>query len=199
MDEIRSDSEVIRASWDDPELFGEIIERHYDVVYRYVARRIGRQDARDVTAEVFLNAFAARNRFDTDAESARPWLFGIAFNLIGRRLRTIRRRQRLTEALPGLRPVEDLADDSDSRLAASEVAAELWEALDSLAESDRETFLLYAVDGLTYSEVAEVLSIALGTVASRISRVRSLIREAIPDLKRRTNGEGYPNRGPSDG
>lgn len=197
--EIHTDSDVIRASWDAPERFGAIVERHHDVVYRYVARRIGRQDARDVTAEVFLNAFAARSRFDTTAESARPWLFGIAFNLIGRRLRTIRRRQRLTEALPGLRPVEDFAADSDSRVAASGLASELWEALDSLSESDRETFLLYAVDGLTYSEVAEVLSIALGTVASRMSRVRSLIREAIPDLKRRINGEGYPNRGPSDG
>lgn len=197
--EIHSDSDVIRASRDAPERFGAIVERHHDVVYRYVARRIGRQDARDVTAEVFLNAFAARSRFDTAAESARPWLFGIAFNLIGRRLRTIRRRQRLTDALPGLRPVEDFAADSDSRVAASGLASELREALDSLSESDRETFLLYAVDGLTYSEVAEVMSVALGTVASRMSRVRSLIREAIPDLKRRTNGEGYPNRGPSDG
>lgn len=199
MDEIRSDSEIIEASWNDPELFGEIVKRHYDVVYRYVTRRIGRQDARDVTAEVFLNAFAARSRFDTAAESARPWLFGITFNLIGRRLRASRRRQRLAEALPGLRPVEDFASASDNRVAASGLAAELAEALDSLSESDRETFLLYAVDGLTYSEVAAVLSIALGTVASRISRVRSLIREAIPDLKRRINWEGYPNRGPSDG
>lgn len=199
MDETRSDSESIRASWDDPDLFGEIIERHHEVVYRFVARRIGRQDARDVTAEVFLNAFAARTRFDTTSESARPWLLGIAFNLIGRRLRTVRRRQRLAQALPGLRPVEDFASGSDNRVAASELAAELWETLDSLSESDRETFLLYAVDGLTYSEVAAVLSIALGTVASRISRVRSLIREAIPDLKRRINGEGYPKRGPSDG
>lgn len=199
MDETRSDSEIIRTSLDIPELFGEIVERHHDLVYRYVARRIGRQDARDVTAEVFLNAFAARSRFDAAAENARPWLFGIAFNLIGRRLRTIRRRQRLAEALPGPRPVEEFADDSDSRVAASGLASELWEALDALSESDRETFLLYAIDGLTYSEVAAVLSIALGTVASRISRVRSLIREAIPDLKRRTDGEGYPNRGPSDG
>ncbi len=199
MDETRSDSETIRASWYDPDLFREIIERHHDVVYGYVARRIGRQDARDVTAEVFLNAFAARTRFDTTSESARPWLFGIAFNLIGRRLRTVRRRKRLAEALPGLPPVEDFASDSDNRVAASELAAELWKALDSLSESDRETFLLYAVDGLTYSEVAAVLSIALGTVASRISRVRSLIREAIPDLKRRINGEGYPKRGSSDG
>ena len=199
MDEIRPDSAIIRASWDHPELFGRIVERHHDVVFRYVVRRIGRLDARDITAEVFLNAFAGRGRFDTATESARPWLFGIAFNLIGRRLRTIRRRQRLAEALPGLRPVEDFASDSESRIAASGLEAELWAALDSLSESDRETFLLYAVDGLTYSEVAAVLSIAVGTVASRISRVRSLIREAIPDLERRVNEEGYPKRGPSDG
>lgn len=199
MGDQRSDSEIIRASWSTPELFGEVVERHHDAVFRYVARRVGQQDARDITADVFLNAFQARMRFDTSAESSRPWLFGIAFNIVGRRLRTIRRRQRLAELLPGLRPVEDLSLRSTERVTASSLSTELWDALGSLSESDRETFLLYAVDGLTYTEIAQALSIALGTVASRISRVRMRIREAIPDLQRRTQEGDYPERGPTDG
>lgn len=184
-----SDATAIAASVDDPDRFGVIYDRYYDTVFRYVARRIGNQSAPDVTADVFVRAFRVRARFDTSRNSARPWLYGIAANIIGDHLRSLRRRERLFLACQGLvdRHIDDPTDETTARASAARERAEINRALARLSPGDRDALLLFAVEQLSYPEVAEALDIPVGTVRSRIFRARGAMRELIGHLDQTTH------------
>lgn len=81
------DAAVIRLSWHEPERFDVLFRRHAPHIQRYVVRRLGRDAADDIVAETFLLAFRQRNSYDEVRVDARPWLYGIATNLIGRHRR----------------------------------------------------------------------------------------------------------------
>jgi DNA-directed RNA polymerase specialized sigma24 family protein len=72
------DAAVIEGSCREPERFAVLFDRHAPYIYRYLARRAGRQVADDLLAETFLAAFAKRHRYDLGHADARPWLYGIA-------------------------------------------------------------------------------------------------------------------------
>lgn len=72
---------------------------------------------------------------------------------------------------------------------------ELISALGALSVEDRETLLLYALEDLSYKEIAAALGIPVGTVGSRMSRVRTQIRNRIPDLEWRVDRLGAEERG----
>src|SRR2546430_17599723 len=82
-----SDAAIIVRSRDEPETFALLFRRHAPQLQRYIARRLGPNVAEDVLADVFLAAFRQRNRYDPDRADARPWLYGIATNLVGRHRR----------------------------------------------------------------------------------------------------------------
>lgn len=88
-----SDAAVIAASVV-VSRFGEIFDRHFAEIDRYLARRVGAALADDLVAETFVVALGSRGRYDLGAADARPWLFGIAANLLRRHWRTARRRLR---------------------------------------------------------------------------------------------------------
>jgi RNA polymerase sigma-70 factor (ECF subfamily) len=182
-DSDRTDAEVISASLENPAMFGVVFERHHGAVFRFAARRIGRQEARDVASEVFVRAFKIRYRYDVSKGNCLPWLYGIAGNVIGDRLRSLERGRRfLLFAETSIDRVEPFGD-ADDRLVADSVADVLNDALGRLSKRDRETLLLFALEGLTYAEIAVVLDIPVGTVGSRIARARKQIGEAVPDLE----------------
>lgn len=79
-----TDSDIIVRSRDSPAAFGDLYDRHASVIYRYAARRAGDFVADDVTSETFLVAFERMDTFDHGRGDARPWLFGIATNLLRR-------------------------------------------------------------------------------------------------------------------
>jgi len=81
------DAVIIKASLRDPDLFAVIFDRHAPHVHRYLARRLGREAADDLVGETFLVAFGKRQRYDTGRADARPWLYGIATNLVGQHRR----------------------------------------------------------------------------------------------------------------
>src|ERR1700719_1581695 len=88
-----SDSERIAASLEHPESFATIFDRHYDVVYRYLARRVPRAYVDDLASMTFIVAFERRASFRTESDSARPWLLGIATNLLHEHARLDRRER----------------------------------------------------------------------------------------------------------
>jgi RNA polymerase sigma-70 factor (ECF subfamily) len=183
--EFATDGELIASSVDDPEQFALIWERHHPDVFRFVARRVGRERAADLTSEVFVTAFRSRHKFDRTRPSSKPWLYGIAVNVIGDDLRRQRRRSARHLALAGLAVVDtDPYADKDDELDAESVAAVLDRAVGRLRRADREVLLLYALAELSYEEIAEALDIPVGTVRSRLSRTRSRLKRMIPDLER---------------
>src|SRR4051812_35598653 len=100
-----------------------VFERHYDTVARYLARRLPPELAADLAAETFTRAFAARARFDGAFDDARPFLFGIAANLVRRHRRSELRMLRAHARLEGLAVSSWPHELSDTR----ELAAALRE------------------------------------------------------------------------
>lgn len=173
------DARVIADSLVQPELFGELYQRHAAVIHRYAARRLGEHAAEDITADTFLSAFRVRTRYDLTRPNARPWLYGIAANLIGKQRRAEVRALRAL-ARTGHDPVADIwTDRSDSRVTAQAAQAQLAGALAALSAGDRDVLLLVAWADLSYQEVADALSIPVGTVRSRLNRARRKVRLAL--------------------
>ncbi|OSP43259.1 RNA polymerase subunit sigma-70, partial [Streptomyces sp. 13-12-16] len=162
------DAELIAASLEEPERFAALFDRHAPAIHQYVARRLGRDAADDVTAETFLTAFRIRARFDPARAGVRPWLYGIAAKQISRHRREEVRALKLL-ARTGHDPVADSwTDSADDRLAAEAAARPLAGALARLSAGDRHVLLLFAWADLGYQEIAEALDIPVGTVRSRL-------------------------------
>jgi RNA polymerase sigma-70 factor (ECF subfamily) len=159
--------------------FADVFDRHYEHIYAYAARRLGPDLGEDVAAETFLVAYDRRDTFDPRRAEARPWLYGIAANLIMRHSRAEARRYRALArgAEPGEGPDETdaVARRVDARLARARLAA----ALRGLASADREVLLLIAWAGLNQQEAAAALGIPPGTARSRLHRARQEMRKAL--------------------
>jgi RNA polymerase sigma factor (sigma-70 family) len=132
------DAAVIEASFSEPERFASLFDRHAPHIHRYLACRVGRQAADDLVAETFLAAFGKRGAYDPGFRDARPWLYGIATNLVGRHRREEVRQFRLSQAA-GPDPVQsDYAERTVVNLTAQSIRAVLADALSGLAEPDRD-------------------------------------------------------------
>ena len=154
---------------------------------------LGPDAADDLAAETFLVAFRRRHRFDPARGAARPWLFGIATNLVAQHRRA---ESRWYAALaragadPLIAPSASAGDEDRiaDRVAAFQARPALAAVLARLPDRDRDVLLLVAVGGLSYAEVAFALGIPEGTVGSRLNRARRKIIAALsgrPNLPRR--------------
>lgn len=173
-----SDAGVIRSSFDDPARFGEIFDRHATVVFRYLVRRVGVDDAELLLGDVFRVAFEKRGTYDDERPNARPWLYGIATNLLAHHRRSEARRIAATARLRERQvPPDDSTDLVVARLDALEMWPHVAEAVALLPEGERDTLLLYVWEELSYDEIASALNIPVGTVRSRLNRARLSLRE----------------------
>jgi len=143
-----TDAELIVRARAEPRWFSLVFDRHFLTIHRYLSRRVGSDDADDLAGEVFRVAFERRDAFDSQHDNARPWLYGIATNLVHRERRSEQRRLRALQRLAA-RAAVPAGDDA------------------------------FAVEGLSYGEVADALGIPIGTVRSRISRARLRLRELL--------------------
>ncbi|GAA1145542.1 sigma-70 family RNA polymerase sigma factor [Microbacterium oxydans] len=170
-----TDSEIIQRSLQHPAVFAELFDRHARAVNAFATYRIGGHAAEDVLSETFLVAFRRRADFDTDVESAAPWLLGIASRLIRRHRAVEAKHWRSFAASVSQQDHSSLGglDDAMSRVDAEREVQSLKTRIAALAPKDRETLLLYAWQGLTYEEIAVALAVPVGTVRSRLNRVRT--------------------------
>ena len=176
-----SDAAVINASIADPARFAAIFDRHAAALRRYLVRRIGPDEAGSVLGEVFRIAFEKRDTYDRRRPNARPWLYGIATNLVARHHRSEARRLRAVARLRARHgPAPDQADAVSSAIDAAARWREVAETITALPEAERDTLLLRAWEGLSYDEVAAALGVPVGTVRSRINRARGRLRELAP-------------------
>jgi RNA polymerase sigma-70 factor, ECF subfamily len=185
------DSHVIDWSRTDPDAFAELFHRHSGEVGRYVTRRVGFGVAEDIVAETFLVAFRRRGSYDLSRTDARPWLYGIATNVIRRHRRDEVRALRVLSRT-GVDPVtsESFADRVDGQVEAAATSRRLAPVLARLNASQRDVLLLTAWAGLTLDEIAEVLGIPKGTARSRLGRARAKVRAALADSPERKDDHG---------
>lgn len=168
----QTDAALLQRSAADPSEFAVLYERHGLAVRLYVRRRVGSQNADDLAAEVFTRAFAARERFRPEHDSALPWLLGIATHVIADHRRAEKRRLAALQRLTGHR--EQVIEPQ-----AALPSAELVRELRRLAAPDRDALLLVVWGELSYEEAATALGIPIGTVSSRITRARRHLAGAI--------------------
>ena len=124
------------------------------------------------------SAFRNRRRYDTGPGDARPWLYGIAINVISQHQRTQRRYARVLAAVPGVPATDVVADEAVDRVTAAQLRPRIMRVLGELSDSDRELVLLVAWAELSYEQAAQALGIPLGTVRSRLHRIRVKLRRA---------------------
>jgi RNA polymerase sigma factor (sigma-70 family) len=175
---VTSDAELIAWSLaGDPDAFMEVVVRHESAVWGYLVRRAGRQAAEDLLGEVWVAALSARPRYDRSYPSARPWLFGIAGNVLRRSWRD--------------HPAEDGSVDPDSVPVGQDPwpaenerihgAAVLRRALTRLRPDEREVLCLVVWEGLSAAEAARTLDIPPGTARRLLHQARLALRTA-PEL-----------------
>ena len=178
MSEAQTDAQLLAASRSNPHWFVGIFDRHFAPIHRYAARRVGPELADELAAETFVQAFERRRFYDVRRPDARPWLYGIAANLLRQHRRTERRQLR-AYARHGVEPPVDHESDAVSRADAGDQGRRLAAALADLPARDRDVLLLYAWADLTYDEIGLALDVPVGTVRSRLNRARRRVRVSL--------------------
>jgi RNA polymerase sigma-70 factor (ECF subfamily) len=167
-----NDAEIIARSRVDPSGFAAIFDRHYVAIRRYLGRRVDRALADELASEAFVRAFAGRDRYDGALVDARPWLYGIATNLLHKHLRSEERRRRAYVRVldPGFSAGG--LDGADRRADAAALGPAVAAALARLEPRDRDALLLLALTDLDYEGIAIATGVPVGTVRSRLHRAR---------------------------
>lgn len=167
-----------RAGQGDAESFGVLFDRHARTVYNFCFRRTADWAlAEDLTSTVFLEAWRRRTEVRPEHDSLRPWLLGVATNVIRNSARSQRRREAAEPRAAMPSETTDPADDAAARIDDESLMHRTVLALDALSPVDRDVLSLFAWGQLSYEEIAEVLHVPVGTVRSRLSRARTRLRE----------------------
>ncbi|MEX0833676.1 MAG: RNA polymerase sigma factor [Actinomycetota bacterium] len=183
-----TDAEVISlARSSDPQQFEHLFRRHFRVIYTYLYRRLGAPAASDLAADTFVKALESIDSYDTDMPDARPWLYGIATNLILNHRRTENRRLAAYARAAARLSTSSEGESAETLALAGELSAVLSEALATLPAPDRDVLLLFAWAELSYVEIAIALDIPVGTVRSRLHRARRHVRELLDRRRRSTD------------
>jgi len=177
--------------------FGERIDEHSDSLYS-VAKRLTRNsaDAEDLVADAVIKAWSAINDLE-DRERFRPWIFRILHNcfISNYRKKSVRPTEVAYEESVNSNDSEEVASllvrqpdeflhwwaNPERQFANNLLGDDIINAIEKLPESFRITVVLINVEGLSYDETAEVLSVPAGTVRSRMRRGRTLLQKALWD------------------
>lgn len=168
-----TDAALLQAAIDDPDAFGLFYDRHAQPVLQFLYRRTdSAETAADLCAETFAAAFVQRRRFRDTGTTARPWLYGIAKNLLGHYLR----RQRVSERYRRRIGAGIAALDDEDLLRVEELADvapyrhEIRAAIEQLPEGTADAVVLRIGHDLPYPEVATRLGCSEGAARVRVSR-----------------------------
>jgi RNA polymerase sigma-70 factor (ECF subfamily) len=171
-----SDPEILRRlAGGDIGALGELYDRHHERVRRFVARATSdAEDVDDLVHQTFLAAARSAARYD-GRPSCRPWLVGIAAQLLRRRGRAF---GRLLAVVSSLRRSTATIEDPRPALQAR---SDVERALRRISEAKRVAFLMAEVEGLSCAEVAQALGVPIGTVWTRLHAARRELRQALED------------------
>ncbi len=171
---------ALRHRYGDPAAFEEVYQRHAGMVFGLALRLSGdREEAADLTQEVFLRVYRYLGRF-AGRSSLKTWIYRIAVNCCRSKLRR-RWRRSLERPLDLLAEVADERSGPEQRAAGHDLGRRLAAALAELPLVFREAVLLRDVQGLSYGEISDVLGVRIGTVRSRIARGRERLRGMLEE------------------
>ncbi|HUX02097.1 MAG: sigma-70 family RNA polymerase sigma factor [Phycisphaerae bacterium] len=173
---------VRRLQKGDSRALEELFRRHRDAAYAIAYRLLGNaDDALDVVQESFIHVLRGIAGFRGQS-SFRTWLYRIVTHaaLDYRRYRALRSSASLeSESSPEPAAVGDRRRSPPDETAAADLRDAIDKALMNVSEKNRVALVLYAMEGMSYKEIGEVLGISVGTVMSRIFNARQRLRELL--------------------
>jgi len=179
---------IVAASAGDREAFGQIVSLYEKLVYNTIRLKVpGEQDAMDLSQEVFIKLWRSIGKYRGDCKFS-TWIYKVAVNASLDYLR--KAAHSATEALPSLTDDDgdekqiEIADESaaaspERTLEKAETVRAVRAAIARLNEEQREVILLRDIEGYSYEEISEMLTLEIGTVKSRINRARAHLRELL--------------------
>ena len=172
---------MAQARGGDTAAFDDLVTRYQDRVFNMSYRMLSnREDALDVSQEVFVTVFKSLGRFQERAQFG-TWLYRITVNKCRDELR---RRGSVKHTRPASLDAADIEPSAGragpvEHASARELQTLLEQAIAELPEDVREAMLLRDTQDLSYEEIAEVVDVPVGTVRSRLNRARTLLRERL--------------------
>ena len=176
-----SDMDLVReyARYNSEPAFAGLVQRHIHLVYSVALRFVGGpEDAQDVTQEAFLRAFRFFDGYQ--GGNMRAWLLTIVRNTCYTWLSRNRAPDFAVEFDEEIHS-EELSGSADPEIQvlANADKETVHRALEELPEIFREVLVLREMEGMSYKEIADVASVSLGTVMSRLARARTRLRESL--------------------
>lgn len=180
---------IERCKAGDKRAFDALVRAHEKRAYNLAYRLSGsHEEAGDIVVDAFLRVYQAIQNFRGDANFS-TWLFRIVTNVyLDRRKRQQNRKTVSLDEYIELeennvsRQIEDPSPGPEELALANQRKEVLEKAISSLPEYQRAMIVLYHVEGLSYEEIAEVLSLPIGTVKSRLNRARLALRDKLEPL-----------------
>lgn len=171
-----SSSDLPPFQLDQEILFRELISQHQRRLYRFVIKYIDHpDDAADITQQAFVEAARTIASFRGDSKLS-TWLFGIAMNMVRNYLSRAPHRVHKFETDESLLGLASADPDPSDSLVQKELLLLTEKAFSALPSEMSEVLGLVAVDEISYQDAADLLCIPLGTVRSRVSRARAVLR-----------------------
>ncbi len=173
---------VERVLKGDTQSYSVLVDRYQDRIYSAVVNYVAnREDAIDITQEVFVKAYSKLNTFNAGS-AFYTWIYRIAVNAAIDFIR--KRKSRQTDSLDddkytqtGFEPVsKDMSTDPERVVVRGEQVHMLRKAISQLSDKLRSALVLHDVEGLSQDEVAQILKVPVGTVKSRVSRARTELK-----------------------
>ncbi|MDB5798412.1 MAG: polymerase subunit sigma [Paucimonas sp.] len=175
--ELMSAMDEARSASDQERLFRQLFARHQGRLYRFVIRYIDHpEDAADIAQQAFAEAARTIGTFRGDSKLS-TWLFGIAMNMVRNYLSRAPHRVYKFETEESLATFAAPDMDPAEHVTQMQLLEMLTEAMAELPPEMSEVLTLVAVDEISYQDAARILDIPLGTVRSRVSRARTVLRE----------------------
>jgi RNA polymerase sigma-70 factor, ECF subfamily len=159
--------------------FAELVRRYQDEVYGMALRFVGSTvDAEDVAQEVFLRVHRGLEGFKGDAQFS-TWLFRVTYNLCADWLRKHKKPRRSTTNLDEAGDIADARVDLERGLLDAEERHSVRRAVEGLEETYRSVVVLHYYQKLSYDKIAEILSMPVKTVETRLYRARKILRTVL--------------------
>lgn len=192
---------IERVKLGDAKAFEMLVVKYQRRIERLIGRMVRDVDLiPDIAQETFIRAYRAIPQFRGDS-AFYTWLYRIAVNTAKKALVELKRDPLVSETRLASREEEDetsrveneLSDGEtpDALLASKEIAAAVNSAIDALSEDLRQAIILRELEGLSYEEIAQVMSCPIGTVRSRIFRAREAIAVKLRPLLDTREGERW--------
>jgi len=181
---------VQRASKGDRDAYRILVEKYQNRVYSLIVSMVkSKEDAEDITQEAFVKAYLSLKNFRGDS-SFYTWIYRVAYNMtIDFKRRSSKRSEFLatgprSEDGSEAPPLDGVATDGNplEEVERRELAGSLEKAMAQLTEEHRAVIMLREVDGLSYSEIADVVGVSQGTVMSRIHYAKKYLQQALKEF-----------------